>query len=126
MKYVNSYADEQYIPDITVNWMYRPHTITALAVTVGFLLYQAWNTNAEIHTTVQNTKNGIFAAAFFIIMLGLLVFPSGPFIRPHPIIWRLVFGVAVCYEIFLIVLLFQVGPHFSYPFVILFLSQHLS
>jgi len=30
--------------------------------------------------------------AFFVLVLGLLVFPAGPFIRPHPLLWRFVFG----------------------------------
>lgn len=54
---------------------------------------------------------GIAASIFFILVLGLLIFPSGPFIRPHPLVWRLAFGVAVVYEIFLIMLLFQTKDH---------------
>ena len=26
------------------------------------------------------------------LLIGLMVFPAGPFIRPHPLLWRLVFG----------------------------------
>lgn len=107
-KYRNAYADEQYIPDVTVDWMYRPHTLTAFAAVIGAILYLAWNTNSETASTVQNTKTGILAAVSFIIILGMIAFPSGPFIRPHPIMWRIVFAVAVCYEIFLIMILFQV------------------
>jgi len=36
-----------------------------------------------------------------------MVFPSGPFIRPHPCVWRLTFGIALCYQLFLIFLVFQ-------------------
>ncbi len=42
-----------------------------------------------------------------VITLGLVVFPSGPFIRPHPVFWRLVFGAGVCYSMVLIILLFS-------------------
>lgn len=41
------------------------------------------------------------------IVLGLLVFPSGPFIRPNPAVWRLVFGASVLYLYALVVLLFM-------------------
>lgn len=41
----------------------------------------------------------------FVLVLGAFVFPTGPFIRPHPIVWKLVFGVAVLYEAALIALL---------------------
>jgi phosphatidylserine synthase 1 len=30
-----------------------------------------------------------------------MVFPNGPFIRPHPIFWRIVFGVSVLYTLLL-------------------------
>lgn len=60
---------------------------------------------------VEGARVGVAAASFFIFVLGLLVFPSGPFIRPHPLVWRLAFGVAVVYEIFLIMLLFQTKEH---------------
>jgi hypothetical protein len=36
-----------------------------------------------------------------------MIFPSGPFVRPHPLLWRAVFGISVIYEIFLIILLYQ-------------------
>jgi hypothetical protein len=56
---------------------------------------------------VSNLRVGATAASFFLLVIGLLVFPSGPFIRPHPLVWRLAFGVGVVYQIFLIVILFQ-------------------
>jgi phosphatidylserine synthase 1 len=36
-----------------------------------------------------------------------MVFPNGPFIRPHPIFWRVVFGVSVLYALLLQFTLYQ-------------------
>jgi hypothetical protein len=49
----------------------------------------------------------VAATAGCLLAVGLLVFPSGPFIRPHPVVWRLFFGVGVLYQLFLTFLLFQ-------------------
>jgi Phosphatidyl serine synthase. len=37
----------------------------------------------------------------------MLQFRDGPFIRPHPAIWRMVLGVNLLYELALVFLLFQ-------------------
>lgn len=44
---------------------------------------------------------------FFFLIISILVFPNGPFTRPHPVVWRLVFGLSVVYALFLLFLLFQ-------------------
>jgi len=36
-----------------------------------------------------------------------MIFPNGPFIRPHPIIWRIVFGLSVLYALLLQFTLYQ-------------------
>lgn len=36
-----------------------------------------------------------------------MIFPNGPFIRPHPIIWRIIFGVSVLYALLLQFTLYQ-------------------
>jgi len=33
--------------------------------------------------------------------------PDGPFLRPHPLIWRAAFAFSIVYELFLIYTLFQ-------------------
>jgi hypothetical protein len=103
----SGYADEQYVPDVTVSWLYRPHAVLAICAVLSFFGYLAYNSNPETATTTQNARTAFVAIAAFIMILGMLVFPSGPFIRPHPILWRVVFAVAVIYEIVLIAILFQ-------------------
>ena len=39
------------------------------------------------------------------LIIGSMTFPAGPLIRPHPVFWRLIFGLALCYVFLLIVCL---------------------
>ncbi|KAJ1979177.1 hypothetical protein H4R34_002932 [Dimargaris verticillata] len=70
------------------------------------LIYMAFFSPVE-DTTVNNTKLGILAASLCFLVFGLLQFRDGPFIRPHPAIWRLVLAMGVLYQMFLVFLLFQ-------------------
>lgn len=47
------------------------------------------------------------ASALVLTVLGLLMFGDGPFIRPHPALWRLVLAASAVYQLFLVFLLFQ-------------------
>ncbi len=103
----SGYADEQYVPDVTISWLYKPHAILAICAVIGTFLYLGWTTDSEASSTLQNARTAFLAASAFIMILGFLVFPSGPLIRPHPIVWRGAFAVAVIYEMILIAILFQ-------------------
>lgn len=92
-------------------FLYKPHTVTALLLIVAVLLFLAFRADPSPDDWVSNARVGVAAASFFVLVLGMLIFPSGPFIRPHPVVWRLAFGVAVLYEIWLILLLFQTKEH---------------
>jgi len=41
---------------------------------------------------------------YVFLLIGCMVFPAGPFIRPHPIVWRFVFGCSLIYLFILIIL----------------------
>jgi len=41
------------------------------------------------------------------LIISVLAFPNGPFTRPHPAIWRMVFGLSVIYLCVLLFFLFQ-------------------
>eukprot|EP00494_Astrolonche_serrata_P033323 UN33592 len=56
---------------------------------------------------VANLKHGLYACAFLFVILGSMVFPSGPFVRPHPIFWRLVFSLSTIYVLCLTWFVFQ-------------------
>lgn len=86
----------------------RAHTLTALVlITVGLsyvsLIEQTPN------DTAYNTKRGLVAVIIVFILIGIIHMPDGPFLRPHPILWRLVLCLNILYVLLLIFLLFQVS-----------------
>ena len=53
-----------------------------------------------------NVWSGVCAVFFFFTIVSVLAFPNGPFTRPHPAVWRVVFGISVLYFLFLVFLAF--------------------
>lgn len=41
------------------------------------------------------------------LLVGMLMFQDGPFLRPHPAIWRVVLACGVAYLCLLVFILFQ-------------------
>lgn len=101
------YSNEMVVPDVSVSWLYNPHSLLALAACCLYLTRQALSGYGADLGPAENLKRGLWAVAFVYLVLGLLVFPSGPFIRPHPTFWRLVFGITTLYLFAMILLLFQ-------------------
>ncbi|KAL1431322.1 hypothetical protein MTO96_014341 [Rhipicephalus appendiculatus] len=84
--------NERTVDDISLDFFYKPHTITLLTVSIVVLLYFAFtrdDANLE-----QNMWSGICCVAFFFLIISVLAFPNGPFTRPHPAVWRIVFGLS--------------------------------
>lgn len=74
------YDDEQSVQDKATPFLHQPHVITAIFAVLGYLLYQTWTATSETSLEV-NLKNGICAAIFFFMILGMMTFPtSGMFI----------------------------------------------
>lgn len=104
--YDNFYTiNERPVDDISLQFFYKPHTITLLSVSVGFLLYFAFTRNDE--SLEENIWFGICCVVFFFLIISVLAFPNGPFTRPHPLVWRMVFGISVLYLLGLLFILFQ-------------------
>lgn len=110
--------------DITVSYLYQPHTVIALACLIGYMVYVAFTQTADDEQSITaSLRIGCSVAALFIIILGLIVFPSGPFVRPHPLLWRLAFSIGVLYEVVLIILLYlsksnaRAALTFFYPYL---------
>ncbi len=107
-----SYGDKWYIIDhrkvtnVTLDFFYTPRTITLLLVVLLGLVLTAFLRSDE-GERASNVGAGIYALSFLFLSIGLLVFPNGPFTRPHPAIWRLVFGMSVLYLLLLAFVLFQ-------------------
>lgn len=96
--------NEQQVEDITIEFFYRPHTITLLTLTIVCLMYFAFTRDNS--SPEDNIWRGIIFVTVFFLIVSVMAFPNGPFTRPHPSIWRMVFGMSVLYFLFLIFLLF--------------------
>lgn len=97
--------NERPVDDISLEFFYKPHTITLLTCSILLLIYWAFTRNDA--NTDDNILSGLKALTFFFLVISVLAFPNGPFTRPHPAIWRMVFGLSVLYLIFLVFILFQ-------------------
>ncbi|PVV00906.1 hypothetical protein BB560_004696, partial [Smittium megazygosporum] len=73
--------------------------------TLAALLYIAIYTNQVNENS--NIKWGLTAVSLVFIIIGVVVFQNGPFIRPHPVLWRAVLATNILYELCLVYLLFQ-------------------
>ncbi|PVZ97542.1 hypothetical protein BB558_006495 [Smittium angustum] len=93
------------LPDPTLSFFHKPHTITLLVITILSLLYVALFSNDSDENL--NTKWGLLAGSMVFIVIGVILFRDGPFIRPHPAIWRAVLATNVLYEMGLVYLLYQ-------------------
>ena len=51
------------------------------------------------------TSTAMYIGLYIYFVIGSMIFPSGPFIRPHPVLWRLVFAVSLLYTFLLIILI---------------------
>ncbi|XP_033726565.1 phosphatidylserine synthase 1-like [Pecten maximus] len=104
------FINEKSVDDISLDVFYKPHTITLLTVSVLGLLYAAFTRDDNVQS--DNIWTGLCAVLFFFLVISVLAFPNGPFTRPHPAIWRMVFGMSVFYFIFLVFVLFQTRKDF--------------
>ncbi|KAI8869095.1 PSS-domain-containing protein [Ramicandelaber brevisporus] len=93
--------------DPTLSFFSHPRTITLLIALLVGLLYSAMRSDGKSATTEDNALRGILAMAGAFLLIGVVLFRDGPFMRPHPAVWRVVLGLAVLYQMFMVFLLFQ-------------------
>ncbi|XP_017769854.1 PREDICTED: phosphatidylserine synthase 1 [Nicrophorus vespilloides] len=97
--------NEKEVDDISLELFYKPHTITLLAISIGVVIYTAFvRSTANVE---NNIWAGMLCCVFFFVIVSVLAFPNGPFTRPHPSVWRIVFGLSVLYLLGMLFLLFQ-------------------
>ncbi|KAF7364781.1 Phosphatidylserine synthase 2 [Mycena venus] len=92
--------------DTSVEFFYKPITLTALAALLILLAYLAM-TQDVLKEGRDKRRVGIYASLAFFLAFSMLQFRDGPFIRPHPAFWRAVLGVNLLYELGLVFFLFQ-------------------
>eukprot|EP00003_Mantamonas_plastica_P023316 TRINITY_DN4179_c1_g1_i1.p1 TRINITY_DN4179_c1_g1~~TRINITY_DN4179_c1_g1_i1.p1 ORF type:complete len:488 (+),score=115.75 TRINITY_DN4179_c1_g1_i1:210-1466(+) len=101
-------VQEQYSEDTTLGWFYRPHTLSILAAVVSALIYVAFDEDNIARTRMQNSVLGVWASIGVLLVTSVVAIPNnGPFSRPHPSVWRFVFGVSLVYLLGAVFVLFQ-------------------
>ncbi|KAJ1513543.1 hypothetical protein HMI54_014859 [Coelomomyces lativittatus] len=105
--------------DPSIEFLYKPHSLTALVITLITLIYYAFSV-PEIHSN----QLGFFAALGLFLFFCVLAFKDGPFIRPHPAFWRLVMAAGLAYQLGLTFLLFQ-KVEWAREFLRLFIDSNL-
>ncbi|GAB0087841.1 Phosphatidylserine synthase [Sergentomyia squamirostris] len=98
-------VNEKPVDDISLEFFYKPHTITLLAVSIVCAMYFAFV--RDENNIEENIWAGILCVIFFFLTVSVIAFPNGPFTRPHPAIWRMIFGLSVLYLLGLQFLMFQ-------------------
>ena len=92
-----NWHDNVDITDIRVPWLYEAHSVLLLFIVLAVILYCAFTMDGSWRLAIKLN-------IFFFIAVGCLIFPAGPFQRPHPIFWRFIFSISLLYSFFLLVL----------------------
>ena len=101
-------TQHQHVEDITLPFFYKPHHFALLVVGILLLGYYAlFSEVAESSPSVTNVRNGLAAAVLAWLVVGAVVLPNGPFVRPHPTVWRLALAVNILYMLATVFALFQ-------------------
>ena len=101
-------SNEQYVDDVTISFLYEPHNFILLGAFFAALVYHAFpQPGMAERSTEYNIGAGLAGVSLCFVTLSAAVMPSGPFIRPHPLVWRLVLGVFCLYWLSMAFLLFQ-------------------
>ena len=90
------YYEYHDIIEPTINFFYEPRTVTLL---FGFIVFVAYSALYSLVDTdeVLNFKFGLGAILIVILITGIIEFRDGPFIRPHPVFWRMILAINVAY-----------------------------
>ncbi|KAF8624415.1 hypothetical protein AX15_005895 [Amanita polypyramis BW_CC] len=92
--------------DTSVEFFYKPLTLSALSIGLIILAYVAM-TQDVLEEGHDKRRIGLYAAIASFLLFSMIQFRDGPFIRPHPAFWRIVLGINLLYELALAFLLFQ-------------------
>jgi phosphatidylserine synthase 1 len=95
------------VDDISIEFFYKPHTLSLLFLLIAAVVYSAFTRDADATPIEDNLWAAAKVIIFFFMIISVLAFPNGPFTRPHPVIWRMVFGLSVLYLVMLLFILFQ-------------------
>ncbi|CAH8631191.1 unnamed protein product [Schistosoma haematobium] len=104
-EYFNSLIEQQKVDDITIGVFYRSRTLTVLVVIWLCLAYFAFS-RSPTQPLQYNLYHAFMAVCVIFLLISVMIMPNGPFIRPHPALWRMVFGASLLYFLCLVAVVF--------------------
>ncbi|CAH8866569.1 unnamed protein product [Trichobilharzia szidati] len=104
-EYFNSLIEQQKVDDITIGVFYRSRTLTVLAIIWLCLVYVAFS-RPPSQPLENNLFHAFIAVCVIFLLISVMIMPNGPFTRPHPAIWRIVFGASLLYFLCLVAVVF--------------------
>lgn len=92
-------------------WISNPHTLSCGLLLMLWIVYAAFHERVAqlddpAEQRVADMKRGVKYAGLFFLTYCALQLPDGHFVRPHPIVWRVLTGMFILYEMLLVFLLF--------------------
>eukprot|EP01084_Bolivina_argentea_P299964 517114_1 len=98
------YHERRYLDPLeqAIPFFYTMHSMMAIALIVFPLIYIAV---VDPPNSESVTRILVYFGLYVYFVIGGMIFPSGPFIRPHPLIWRLIFACSLLYLFILIILI---------------------
>ncbi|KAF1742907.1 hypothetical protein MXB_5370 [Myxobolus squamalis] len=93
-------VDEHRVEDVTFKSIYTSHRIFAIFLSVAWIFLNLYF-SLGIENLEQNMLRGFICACGIFVIISSLLYPNGPFIRPHPILWRIILGMCVIYQLLL-------------------------
>ncbi|RTG88679.1 phosphatidylserine synthase 1 [Schistosoma bovis] len=104
-EYFNSLIEQQKVDDITIGVFYRSRTLTVLVIIWLCLAYFAFS-RSSTQPLQYNLYHASMAVCVIFLLISVMIMPNGPFIRPHPALWRMVFGASLLYFLCLVAVVF--------------------
>ncbi|KAH9279689.1 Phosphatidylserine synthase 1 [Echinococcus granulosus] len=104
-EYFRRNVEQQPVQDISINVFYQPRSITVLFLIVVGLTYFAFTRPANLPLS-DCLFNGAIVSITVFLIISTMIMPNGPFVRPHPLVWRVVFGASLLYLHSLVFVLF--------------------
>jgi len=98
--------DKDFDDNENPSFFWRAHTISVLVVMILALCYVAL-IEVPFEDPVYNAKRGLLACVVVFLAFGITQARDGPFLRPHPVVWRFILCCSVVYELSMIFILFQ-------------------
>ncbi|KAG5441338.1 Phosphatidylserine synthase 2 [Clonorchis sinensis] len=103
--YFLSNIEQHKVENITISAFYQSRSLTVLAcIWLGLATVACYRSSS--FSLEQNLFHGFLAVFVIFLFVSVMIMPNGPFTRPHPAVWRVVFGASLFYFFALVLTVF--------------------